>query len=439
MGGVLPDEAPLKHSKSMKAPPIPLIDMKGRNRCCQSKPTDNGLRYLYCSLTVVLWFRRRRASLKYRRFPPRLPQSRCTIHLAESIPGPHTSPSLLTMSTVCLSSILMSALIEDTDVAEGVRWAYAQENFLGVELSVGSSEATIVALAHISATPQDGSVRYDADVHLNSETIGEIDETFEVLAFQHLGPKLEAWREAWSSRLDDFKEVGPALKQLHQAVHQSFVAASQSDQGRTLNTKVYDSLNPEHREFFKDPEHVSVTRGTTPSARGTDPYLMVVQSIVLEMEGGSATRSEEPGRMIMTVTPGIRIALGAKDELNVSSSHSMFRDCTESWDNAKMEGLYPTTELWKKLNDQIDKKPLLDLIRANDPTATTTASKSLREAYRRKTVKLALEYSMTDKSAEPEPLTRSKSNLRRAYTTRNTSNKGPRRWKTTRDTTTTGL
>ncbi|RSH92135.1 hypothetical protein EHS25_008550 [Saitozyma podzolica] len=271
----------------------------------------------------------------------------------------------------------MSALIEDTDVAEG-------------------SEATIVALAHISATPQDGSVRYDADVHLNSETIGEIDETFEVLAFQHLGPKLEARREAWSSRLDDFKEVGPALKQLHQAVHQSFVAASQSDQGRTLNTKVYDSLNPEHREFFKDPEHVSVTRGTTPSARGTDPYLMVVQSIVLEMEGGSATRSEEPGRMIMTVTPGIRIALGAKDELNVSSSHSMFRDCTESWDDAKMEGLYPTTELWKKLNDQIDKKPLLDLIRANDPTATTTASKSLREAYRRKTVKLALEYSMTD-------------------------------------------
>ncbi|GFZ47682.1 hypothetical protein JCM24511_05429 [Saitozyma sp. JCM 24511] len=343
------------------------------------------------------------------------------------------------MSTVSLSATLMSALIDDADVAEGVRWAYAKENFLGVELSLGSSEATIVALAHISATPQDGSVRYDADVHLNSDTIGEIDEIFEVLAFQYLGPKLEAWREAWSSSLDDLKQVGPALKQLHQAVHESFAAASQSDEGRTLNTRVYDSLNPEHREFFKDPDHVSVSRGTTRSARGTDPYLMVVQSIVLEMEGASATPSEEPGRMIMTVTPGIRIALGANGELSVSSSHSMFRDYTESWDDAQMEGLYPTIELWKKLDDQIDKQPLLDLIRENDPAATTAAAKSLREAYRRKTVKLVLEYSMTDKSAEPELLTRSKSNLRRAYTTRTTSNKGPRRWNTTRDTTTTSL
>lgn len=342
------------------------------------------------------------------------------------------------MSTVSLSATLMSALIDDADVAEGVRWAYAKENYLGVELSHGSSEATIVALAHISATPQDGSVRYDADVHLNSDTIGEIDEIFEVLAFQYLGPKLEAWREAWSSSLDDLKQVGPALKQLHQAVHESFAAASQSDEGRTLNTRVYDSLNPEHREFFKDPDHVSVSRGTTRSARGTDPYLMVVQSIGLEMEAASASRTAAPARMTMTVTPGILIALGEGDRLSVSSSHSMVREFTDSWDAANMTGLYPTTAVWSEYAEKVNREPALDLVRSNDSTVIAAAARSLREAYRNQTVKLALKYLMTDTSVETEPLSRSKSNLRRAYTTRKTNNSAPRRWNTTRDTTTKG-
>jgi hypothetical protein len=331
------------------------------------------------------------------------------------------------MSTVSLSATLMGALIDDADVADGVSWVYAQESFLGVELSCGSSGAIIVALAQISATPGDGFVSYDANVHLNSDTIGDIDDTFDVLAFQELRPKLEEWRETWSSRLDDLKQVGPALKQLHHAVHESFTAASQSEEGRALNIKVYDSLNPKHCEFFRDTDGVNVTRGETIAARGTDPYMMVVQSIVLEKEAASANPSAARERITMTVTPGIRIALGVDGELSVSSSHTMVREIPASWEDGHEDALCPTSRIWSEYARKVNRQQALDQVQSNDSTVIATAARSLREAYRRQTVRLALEYLMTDKSSDPEPLTRAKSNLRRAYTTRKTSKSVPRR------------